>query len=238
MTALSFIPRSFYRAFSQAAIAAAKPNNATHEELTYVHAVAEGETLHLLASDQYRIHYTVTGLLDPVDEPIRFALPAKMAADMKTLGWARATVPDIRAGLIVEDSEIELTSASGTQVRYTVNSSEFTLNRQLFPLLARHLREAGDTEHDTIGLNPAYVEGVTKAAKMLGKSTIVLGQRSGSGGVMVYRLSDDITGFRAVVVPLRQPTDGPTGTEAHSDILTGLSAATEVVHKPVTAPAA
>ena len=239
MTDLTINPRSFFRAFSQVALAAPKAALNLPGELSNVHAVAVGETLHLIASDRYRIHYAYSGLMDPVAEPVRFSLPPTMAADMKALGWGRRTGTPALGILTVEDGSVEVSAAGGDSRRYALDYSEFKMDRQLFPLLRQFLQNAGNSEADAVTVNPAFQDDVARAARVIDRKTNITGQRADKGPAMVYRLTGgthgdaENNGFRAVVIGIRQPGNTPSGSEAHSDVLSGVETAQEGLHQAI-----
>ena len=241
MTDLTINPSNFFRAFSQVALAAPKAAMGVPAELSNVHAVAEGETLHLIASDRYRIHYAHSTLMDPVAEPVRFSMPQTTAADLKALGWGRKTGAPALGTLTVGDGSVEVSAAGGDSRRYALDYSEFTLDRQLFPLLTQFLQMAGNTEHDTVTINPAFQDDVARAARLIDRKTNITCQRAekGTRSAMVYRLTSgsyvnaEDNGFRAVVIAIRQPGDTPEGTLAHADVLSGIETAQEGLHQAI-----
>ena len=241
MTDLTINPSNFFRAFSQVALAAPKAAMGVPAELSNVHAVAEGETLHLIASDRYRIHYAYSGLMEPVAEPVRFSMPPTMAADMKALGWGRKTGTPALGTLTVEDGSVEVSAAGGDSRRYALDYSEFRVDRQLFPLLTQFLQAAGNAEHDTVTVNPAFQDDVARAARVIDRKTNITAQRADKtpGSAMVYRLTGgthgdaEDNGFRAVVIGIRLPGNTPSGSEAHSDVLSGIETAQEGLHQAI-----
>ena len=241
MTDFTINPRSFFRAFSQVALVAPKAAMGIPAELSAVHAVAVGETLHLIASDRYRIHYAYSGLMEPVAEPVRFSMPPTMAADMKALGWGRKTGTPALGTLTVEDGSVEVSAAGGDSRRYALDYSEFRVDRQLFALLTQYLQAAGNSEADAVTVNPAFQDDVARAARVIDRKTNITAQRADKtpGSAMVYRLTDgtygdaEDNGFRAVVIGIRLRENTPSGSEAHSDVLSGIETAQEGLNQAI-----